>query len=162
MTGRNEPREPSQWEDERERTDHGLSRERRFAHHGGDPRWGTGGMRADPRASRPDILPLAEARGPYVGRGPRGYRRSDERIFEDVCERLTEHGEVDASDIEVNVTGGEVMLRGTVSTRAQKHLAEDIVDAASGVLEVHNRLRVQRSGSQLRHERLGSSDDVDH
>jgi len=150
MSGRNLPREPSQWEDERERADQGLARERRFSHHGGDPRWGTGGLRVDRRTARPDAaLPGgAETRGPYAGRGPRGYHRTDERIHEEVCERLTEHGEVDASDIQVSVTSGEVMLRGTVATRAQKHLAEDIADATSGVVEVHNRLRVQRPGSE--------------
>jgi hypothetical protein len=31
--------------------------------------------------------------GPFVGRGPKGYVRSDERIWEDVNERLREHGE---------------------------------------------------------------------
>src|SRR5262245_32238876 len=40
--------------------------------------------------------------GPHAGRGPRGYRRSDDRIREDVCDRLCEHGFVDASDIEVH------------------------------------------------------------
>src|SRR5438874_678 len=30
--------------------------------------------------------------GPHVGRGPRGYTRSDERIREDVCDRLCQHG----------------------------------------------------------------------
>ena len=95
--------------------------------------------------SRPHLPPDAYSStpGPYVGRGPRGYRRSDERIREDVCERFTAHGELDPSDVEVNVRGGEVMLSGTVSTRAQKRLAEDIVDAIFGVTEVHNHLRVR-------------------
>lgn len=83
-------------------------------------------------------------RGPFVGRGPRGYRRSDERVREDVCERFTLHGALDPSDVEVSVRGGEVMLTGTVATRAQKRLAEDIVEAVFGVVEVHNHLRVQR------------------
>jgi len=34
--------------------------------------------------------------GPHAGRGPRGYTRSDERIREDICDRLAEHGFVDA------------------------------------------------------------------
>jgi osmotically-inducible protein OsmY len=61
-----------------------------------------------------------------------------------VCDRLTEHGEVDARDMEVTVSGGEVTLSGTAPTRTQKRLAEDIADAVIGVIEVHNRLRVQR------------------
>lgn len=88
--------------------------------------------------------PPVSGPGPYVGLGPKGYRRSDERIREDVCERFTAHGDLDPTDVEVGVQGGEVMLSGTVSTRAQKRLAEDIVEAVVGVIEVHNHLRVRR------------------
>jgi hypothetical protein len=145
MSLRNDPRGRWRWEDEREREDQGLTSEGRFARHGGDPRWGTGGLRGGPPP--PDSgPPPPDVRGPYAGLGPRGYRRSDDRIREDVCERLTENGEVDATDIDVSVAGGEVMLSGTVATRVQKRLAEDIASTPTGVLEVHNRLRVQHSG----------------
>ena len=101
----------------------------------------------EPPGRAPVVYDEWEAtRGPYEGRGPRGYRRSDERIFEDVCERFTEHGLLDPSDVEVNVRGGEVVLSGTVATRAEKRLAEDIADLVFGVVEVHNRLRVQPPG----------------
>src|SRR5205823_13121816 len=30
--------------------------------------------------------------GPHAGRGPRSYQRADDRIRDDVCERLTQHG----------------------------------------------------------------------
>lgn len=80
--------------------------------------------------------------GPYVGRGPKGYRRSDERILEDVCERLTNHPRIDASDIEVKVSGGEVILTGRIESRTVKHLTENMVETVSGVKEVHNQLRV--------------------
>jgi hypothetical protein len=59
---------------------------------------------------------------------------------------LTEHGDIDATDVEVAVVAGEVTLSGTVATRVQKRLAEDIADGVTGVNEVHNRLRVQRTG----------------
>ncbi len=62
-----------------------------------------------------------------------------------MCERLTQHGDLDATEIEVSVANGEVMLSGTVATRMEKRLAEDIADAAPGVLEVHNRLRVHHT-----------------
>jgi hypothetical protein len=39
-----------------------------------------------------------------------------------------------------------VTLTGTVATRAQKRLAEDIADGVTGVNEVHNHLRIQRAG----------------
>jgi osmotically-inducible protein OsmY len=84
------------------------------------------------------------ARGPYVGRGPKGYTRSDETICEDVCERLTRSGGVDASEIEVGVGDGEVTLNGWVDDRDQKRTAEDLADGAPGVRDVHNRIRIRR------------------
>ncbi len=80
--------------------------------------------------------------GPHTGRGPEGYRRSDERIREDVCQRLTVHGEVDARGIEVKVEGCEVTLTGTVPDRRTKRTAENVAEAVSGVKDVHNQLRI--------------------
>ena len=86
--------------------------------------------------------------GPHSGRGPQGYQRSDARIEEDVCEHLTHHGMLDATGIQVQVENGEVTLTGTVESRQAKRLAEDILDAISGVRDVHNQLRVQRDQGQ--------------
>ena len=83
--------------------------------------------------------------GPHTGRGPKGYQRSDERIHEEVCERLTQHGQVDASAVEVQVNQGEVTLSGMVDSRQAKRMAEEAVETVSGVKEVHNNLRVQHS-----------------
>jgi hypothetical protein len=90
--------------------------------------------------------------GPYAGRGPKGYRRSDERIHEDVCERLMEHPSIDASDVEVSVSDGDVTLIGQVESRAVKHLTETMAETVPGVKEVHNQLRVvpQVSGAGSR------------
>lgn len=79
----------------------------------------------------------------HRGRGPRGYTRSDERIREDVNDRLTDDGWLDASDIEVDVSGSEVTLTGQVASREEKRRAEDIADAVSGVKHVQNNLRVK-------------------
>ena len=79
----------------------------------------------------------------HRGRGPRGYVRSDERINEDVHDRLTEDWVLDASDIAVSVSGGEVTMDGTVASRQDKRRAEDIVDGISGVTHVQNNLRVK-------------------
>ncbi len=78
-------------------------------------------------------------------RGPRGYRRSDERITEDVNDRLTDQYYLDASDIEVSAENGEVTLNGTVESRYAKRQAEDIADSVSGVTHVQNNLRVKQS-----------------
>jgi len=83
-------------------------------------------------------------RGPFRGRGPKGYKRSDERIREDVSDRLEQHGAIDAIEIEVKVENGEVTLEGRVADRQTKRMAEDVVEDVPGVKQVHNRLRVQR------------------
>lgn len=94
-------------------------------------------------AARADYRrPPQPARGAYRGRGPKGYTRSDERIREDICERLSEDPGVDASDVSVSVQAGIVTLEGGVGSRAQKRRAEDIADACSGVRDIHNRLAV--------------------
>ena len=86
----------------------------------------------------------AMQRGPHSGRGPKGYKRSDERVLEDVSERLMQHGDIDASDIEVTVENGEVTLIGTVDSRWTKRHAAEIIDDMSGVHDVHNQLRVRK------------------
>jgi hypothetical protein len=80
----------------------------------------------------------------YRGYGPRGYVRSDRRIEEDVNDRLTDHPDLDASEIGVSVRNGEVTLDGTVDGRRARRLAEDIADQVSGVSYIQNNLRVRR------------------
>jgi osmotically-inducible protein OsmY len=80
--------------------------------------------------------------GTHRGRGPKGYRRSDERIREDVCQLLTDDPRIDASDIEVTTENCEVTLSGTVHARDDKRQAEDLAESVSGVRDVHNRLSV--------------------
>lgn len=80
--------------------------------------------------------------GPYAGIGPKGYKRSDDRILEDVSERLMEDGHIDASDIEVGVQKGVVILKGSVPNRSMKRLAEDVSASALGVKDVQNQLRI--------------------
>jgi osmotically-inducible protein OsmY len=83
--------------------------------------------------------------GEHRGRGPRNYTRADERIRDDVNDRLTDDGWLDATEIEIKVTSGEVILTGTVNSREDKRRAEDVVEAVSGVKHVQNNLRVQPS-----------------
>jgi hypothetical protein len=118
----------------------GESRERGFEPGGRSP-WGESSFEQG-EGGRGGQYP--ERGGQYAGRGPRGYRRSAERLKEEVCERLTEHGWVDASDIEVDVRDGEVTLRGTVPDRRMKRMAADLADEIRGVDDVHNEIRVRR------------------
>ena len=80
----------------------------------------------------------------FIGRGPRGYRRSDERVREDVCDALTDARDLDATDIEVSVRDGVVTLSGEVDDRAARRRADDIAAETSGVLDVMNQLAVRR------------------
>jgi hypothetical protein len=91
--------------------------------------------------------------GPFTGVGPSGYQRSDERICDDIHHRLTQHGQIDASNVHVDVDDGVVTLTGSVPDRRQKRLAEDSADDIPGVADVHNNLQVERS----RQGRFGQS-----
>ena len=78
----------------------------------------------------------------HRGKGPKDYRRSDDRIREDVCDRLSDDSFLDASGIDVKVNSSEVILTGTVERREDKRRAEDLVESISGVSNVQNNLRV--------------------
>jgi osmotically-inducible protein OsmY len=82
--------------------------------------------------------------GGYRGRGPKGYHRSVDRIREDVCDRLSDDDWLDASEIDVQMQGEEVILTGTVNSREDKRRAEDLAESIPGVRNVENRLRVGR------------------
>lgn len=84
--------------------------------------------------------------GSHRGKGPKGYRRSDARILEDVNDRLADDPAIDASDIDVAVKDAEVTLSGHVTDRWEKRRAEDCPERASGVTHVQNNLRVRISG----------------
>ncbi len=87
--------------------------------------------------------------GPYTGVGPANYERSDDRICEDVSDQFWLNGQLDASDIEVDVKNGDVILNGTVPNRQMKRLAEDIAYSIPGVSDVQNHLTVKREQGQL-------------
>lgn len=103
-----------------------------------------GGSRGFYEMNRGDVYQFDHRTETFAGRGPKGYRRSDDRIREDVCDRLTDDPRIDATEVEVAVANGEVTLSGLVLSRAQKHHAEDLVERITGVREVHNNLRVGR------------------
>jgi len=96
------------------------------------------------------------SQGRYAGVGPKGYQRSDDRIREDISDRLTWHGDLDASNIEVKVERGIVTLAGTVDDRWTKRAAEDVVESIQGVQDVHNQIQVRRQNDAMQQENQGS------
>jgi len=86
--------------------------------------------------------------GGHRGKGPKGYQRSQERIKEDICDRLTDDDSIDASDVEINVTNGEVILSGSVSDKQTKRRIEDMIESMSGVKNVQNNLRVSSMSTE--------------
>jgi hypothetical protein len=86
-----------------------------------------------------------ENRPSLQGRGPRNYVRSDQRLRELICDRLTDDPLVDASDVEILVENGEITLSGSVRDRMMKWRAEDLAEHVTHGALVHNRLRVHRS-----------------
>jgi osmotically-inducible protein OsmY len=134
-----------------------YDRDRGGLYGGRDPRWrddvagfrGTGYLGGDYGQARTDRDWTERESEPiqpsYRGRGPKNYRRSDERIHEDVCERLERDDRVDASDVEVNVNDGIVMMVGTVPDRDMKRRAEDLAESVGGVRDVQNQIHVARS-----------------
>lgn len=94
----------------------------------------------------------------YQGRGPKGYRRSDDRIREDISDRLTDDPYIDASDIDVKVEGSEVTLTGHVASRNARRRAEDLAERISGVTHVQNNLRVTSGSESTREERQAQAE----
>ena len=92
------------------------------------------------------LAPGPEFNPRYRGVGPRGYKRSRERILDDVVAALTREPELDASDITVEVNDEcDVVLGGEVGHKADKRLAEDLAADVWGVRDVHNNIRVRRT-----------------
>jgi hypothetical protein len=86
--------------------------------------------------------------GPYAGRGPKGYKRSDQQIIEEACQRLERDGDIDASEIEVTAEDGIIRLRGTVPDRRTKRRAEECVESVYGARDVMNELRCASQAGQ--------------
>lgn len=86
--------------------------------------------------------------GMHRGKGPKGYTRSDDRLKEVICEKLTDDPMIDASEISIEVTGQIVKLTGTVDDRSTKYEVEELVERCGGVKDIDNQLRVRSGSSQ--------------
>ncbi len=92
----------------------------------------------------------ARAHRSFVGVGPKGYKRSDERIEDEICEALARDKYIDASDIEVDVEDGIVTLSGSVTDRDDRLDAEVLVERVLGVEDIKNDIKVNRRSLTLR------------
>lgn len=98
----------------------------------------------------------------HAGQGPKDYQRADSRILEDVCDRLSDDDDLDASDITVSVIDGEVILAGTVIDRYCKRRAEDLAVDVRGVFDVQNHLSARRGLLRELGGKLVGDDDQHH
>lgn len=108
----------------------------------GGERWGQGRGSSERWGEE-----MSGQRSSFRGLGPKGYQRSDERLKEVICEKLSDDDRVDARDISLEVKNGEVALQGHVPDRGMKYRVEDLIEQC-GVREIHNNLRVQSAQSQ--------------
>ncbi|MBN9160628.1 MAG: BON domain-containing protein, partial [Myxococcales bacterium] len=111
-------------------------------------RFGMHGFGAD--AWGDSAFAFGDERGPHFNRGPKGYKRPDERIREEVCDVIARQGFIDASDVEVVVENGVVRLVGSVAQRREKRALEQIIERIHGVEEVRNELRLNHNANAER------------
>jgi hypothetical protein len=86
---------------------------------------------------------LIQSEPGHRGKGPKGYKRSDDKIKDDVNEHLYRSTAVDASEIEVFVKDGIVTLKGSVKSRNQKVMAEDAIEYVPGVKDIFNEMIIR-------------------
>ena len=103
--------------------------------------------RSEPRrVDTPECENLVESpvRESHRGKGPKAYERSDARVRELICEALTQHPRIDASDVEVNVANGEVSLSGSVVDRWTKFAIEELAERYVQGDRIRNVVKVSR------------------
>lgn len=141
-------------EDEAFASPRGTDRLRRFAGPSpyppghGDSQWmprGYGeGAAYRPRPQEDERRSVYGRGAGHRGKGPKGYTRSDERIREDLSERLAEDDEIDPGEVSIEVRDGVVTLSGSVEQRWMRYRIEDMAESCRGVTDVVDDLRVVR------------------
>jgi osmotically-inducible protein OsmY len=84
-------------------------------------------------------------RGSNPRSGPKGFRRADDRLLDDIAERLMYADDIDSSDVTVGVKDAKVTLDGTVPERWMRYAVDDIAESVIGVQDVENNVRVRRT-----------------
>ena len=94
--------------------------------------------------------------GLYSGFGP-SYDSAGDPVGQEVASRLTQHGQVDASNIEITVENGDVLLEGTVADEETKRLVGEAVQTVTGVNQIENMLQVQTVQTGMGQDSAGQS-----
>jgi hypothetical protein len=89
------------------------------------------------RSSQDDTEPATD-----TVRAPRGTHRTDEQILAEIRDLLSHFGQIDASNIHVEVQDGIVFLTGQVSSPDELRAAEGLSRNVLGVLEINNQLKM--------------------
>jgi osmotically-inducible protein OsmY len=71
----------------------------------------------------------------------------DDKIRQEIVERLSQHLEAQAPQVQVDVVGDQVTLAGTVVSAKLREQAEAIATGTPGVRFVANNLRVAQEGT---------------
>lgn len=96
-------------------------------------------------AAEPDVESDFNQQDDNYKTAPRIQRKtSDPIIKEKICELLTKDKDIDASDIEVAVNQGTVVLSGTVKNRDERFRAEMAVETINGVQDIVNNLKLKK------------------
>lgn len=94
------------------------------------------------RSASPALTPIHVKKESFKGRGPRNYRPSDDRIGERLCEVLTDHPDVDASELTLHVECGIVKLRGSLRDEAMKDRVLAAIQDTHGVVGVVDQVQI--------------------
>jgi hypothetical protein len=74
-------------------------------------------------------------------------------LKEIICEHLMEDPDIDASEVNIEVSGAVVTLTGSIEDRRTKYEIEDIIERIGGVRDINNQLKVERDRNRTQ---LGS------
>lgn len=125
-----------------DRAERRLDHDRRYHRHEDDHRY----------AHRRD-----DERRDYRGVGPRTRHDEDEELREQLCERIADDPDLDASEILVRVIDNEAILDGTVRSKRDAQRAYDIAHDIPGIVHVRDRLDVvnRRGRDRVRRATIG-------
>jgi len=71
-----------------------------------------------------------------------GSSRSDEEIYREITARLPAEPDVNISDLEVEVSDGQVTLRGKVDSRLPEYLVSALVERVPGVRDIRDEIEL--------------------